>query len=89
MTTDTQAEIWTNGVEWAANEIARLRRDLVALDVSRQQDYELFRKELRYAQQRMEPIMFLIHRGNFNEIVQMMGPLDQERLRAMIEGTPT
>lgn len=89
MGTETQAEIWTNGVAWAAQEIDALRSRLEKTETDRRQDYDALRREIAYLQRRAGPIMVKIDRGNYDEAMQIMHPLDQERVRAMVMGLPT
>jgi hypothetical protein len=67
-----------------SSEIDQLRGEIARLTEALQDTHERAAREIVYLRRRVEPITFLIDRGNYLEMLQLLHPLDQKRVREMV-----
>ena len=68
----------------AEREIARLHGIIAGLEQRLEDQYRQFEMEVRYFHRRVGPVHFSIHRDNYEEIIQVFHPLDEQRIRELV-----
>jgi len=69
-------------------EIARLSLELEKANRRIQEDREAYFRDRRYFERRMSPVHFSIDRGNYEEMIQLVGPHNEQAVRDALERAP-